>query len=119
MRKKELIPTIAIARIEQASMAAPPLESQADSVAEADDAIHDNSSSSDLDGCVQVAVRVRPMLPKEAGNTECVDVLRDAKQKDSYNVLQLGGNSGPKFTFDQVCCVISGYIKKRQCYKWS
>ena len=83
-------------------MALLPLESQVEPVAEVDDAIHDTSSSGDLDGCVQVAVRVRPMLPKEAGNTECVDVLRDAKQTGAYNVLQLGGNSGPKFTFDQV-----------------
>ena len=83
-------------------MAAPSLESQTESVAETDDAVQDHPSSGDLDGCVQVAVRVRPMLPKEAGNTECVDVLRGANQTDTYNVLQLGGNSGPKFTFDQV-----------------
>ena len=66
------------------------------------DAIHETNSSNDANGCVQVAVRVRPMLPKEAGSTECVDVLRTAINDDSCSVLQLGGSSGPKFTFDQV-----------------
>ena len=61
----------------------------------------ETANNNDLDGCVQVAVRVRPMLPKEAGNTECIDVLR-ASDSANYNVLQLGGSSGPKFTFDQV-----------------
>eukprot|EP00535_Pseudo-nitzschia_heimii_P002398 CAMPEP_0197194112 /NCGR_PEP_ID=MMETSP1423-20130617/28681_1 /TAXON_ID=476441 /ORGANISM="Pseudo-nitzschia heimii, Strain UNC1101" /LENGTH=1576 /DNA_ID=CAMNT_0042647483 /DNA_START=196 /DNA_END=4926 /DNA_ORIENTATION=- len=66
-----------------------------------------NNSNGISDGCVQVAVRVRPMLPKEAGSTECINVLGSSttKQGDSSsvsNVLQLGGSSGPKFTFDQV-----------------
>ena len=67
----------------------------------------DASNDPNSDGCVQVAVRVRPMLPSEAGNTECVGVFRSAPQDKGdgtgvLNVLQLGGSSGPKFTFDQV-----------------
>ena len=59
------------------------------------------------DDCsVQVAVRVRPMLPNEAGTTECIDILHtsiDQVEKGMVaNALQLGGSSGPKFTFDQV-----------------
>jgi kinesin family protein 4/21/27 len=48
---------------------------------------------------VQVAVRVRPMLPFEAGNTSCIEVLPNGHQE--YTVVRLGGTSGPKFTFDQ------------------
>lgn len=54
---------------------------------------------------VQVAVRVRPMLPQEAGNTECVEVLKSSsngKSPPSNNVVRLGGDSGPRFTFDEV-----------------
>ena len=68
------------------------------------DAVNDSNIAQDPDGCVQVAVRVRPMLPKEAGTTECIDVL-STKHGDNVikcNLLQLGGSSGPKFTFDQV-----------------
>lgn len=65
------------------------------------DAISENSGNDD--GSVQVAVRVRPMLPNEAGTTECIDVLCASEHADGCpNVLRLGGSSGPKFTFDQV-----------------
>ena len=57
-------------------------------------------SSEHDDSCVQVAVRVRPMLPHEAGNTLCIEVL-SSNAKHS-NVIRLGGASGPKFTFDEV-----------------
>eukprot|EP00536_Pseudo-nitzschia_multiseries_P000493 jgi/Psemu1/178938/e_gw1.6.175.1 len=40
------------------------------------------------------------MLPFEAGNTDCISVL--GANHAAPNVLQLGGSSGPKFTFDQV-----------------
>jgi hypothetical protein len=65
------------------------------------------AAAAGADGCVQVAVRVRPMLSKEAGTTECVDVLSAPPTNPSEsvgisNVLRLGGSSGPKFTFDQV-----------------
>ena len=58
-------------------------------------------SPSNNDGSsVQVAVRVRPMLPFEAGNTSCIEVLPNSNQE--YTVVRLGGTtSGPKFTFDQ------------------
>jgi predicted nuclease with TOPRIM domain len=75
---------------------------------------HRNSSNNIINnnhGCVQVAVRVRPMLPHEAGTTECVDVLQTADTNNNNNnntnaeicdVIRLGGVDGPKFTFDQV-----------------
>ena len=40
------------------------------------------------------------MLSQEAGNTICIDVL-SSKSVD-LNVVQLGGDTGPKFTFDEV-----------------
>ena len=83
-------------------------ESTADSglVNESGDVSYENNNEIS-DGCVQVAVRVRPMLPKEAGSTECINVLGTTSSKEGdnshvSNVLQLGGSSGPKFTFDQV-----------------
>lgn len=51
---------------------------------------------------VQVAVRIRPMLPHEAGNMQCVDVLKESPTSKTSTVIRLGGESGPKFTFDQV-----------------
>ncbi len=51
---------------------------------------------------VQVAVRVRPMLPHEAGNTSCIDVLKGPTSLPISTVIRLGGESGPAFTFDQV-----------------
>ena len=65
------------------------------------DAVSENSGNDDRS--VQVAVRVRPMLPNEAGTTECIDVLCASEHNAGCpNVLRLGGSSGPKFTFDQV-----------------
>mmetsp|Transcript_56214 Transcript_56214/g.136237 ORF Transcript_56214/g.136237 Transcript_56214/m.136237 type:complete len:1623 (+) Transcript_56214:225-5093(+) len=52
-------------------------------------------------GCVQVAVRVRPLLPHESGTTECVECLQSSVP-NKLNVVRLGGSTGPKFTFDQV-----------------
>ena len=88
------------------------LETKGDSTTEGScptgdaEGVNENNSNQDAHGCVQVAVRVRPMLPKEAGCTECIDVLRTSSNNgdndDIYNVLRLGGSSGPKFTFDQV-----------------
>lgn len=52
------------------------------------------------DSCVQVAVRVRPMLPQEAGNTQCVEVL--SSNSNDLNIIRLGGEQGPKFTFDEI-----------------
>eukprot|EP00934_Nitzschia_sp_Nitz4_P000480 Nitzschia sp. Nitz4//scaffold9_size221794//135611//140914//NITZ4_001364-RA/size221794-snap-gene-0.105-mRNA-1//1//CDS//3329561055//480//frame0 len=53
---------------------------------------------------VQVAVRVRPMLSHEVGNTTCIQVLKTAAHPTTHvsTVIRLGGDSGPKFTFDQV-----------------
>jgi Kinesin motor domain len=51
---------------------------------------------------VQVAVRIRPILPHEAGNTQCVDVLKESPTSKISTIVRLGGESGPKFTFDQV-----------------
>ena len=60
----------------------------------------DNNDDNDDNSCVQVAVRVRPMLPHEAGNTECVEVLSTNGQ--TMTVVRLGGKTGPKFAFDEV-----------------
>ena len=51
---------------------------------------------------VQVAVRIRPMLPHEAGNMSCVEVLKESSTSRISNVIRLGGEDGPTFTFDQV-----------------
>ncbi|CAJ1933764.1 unnamed protein product [Cylindrotheca closterium] len=59
-----------------------------------------DEGSSSNESSVQVAVRVRPMLSQEAGNTNCVDVL--SSNSIDLNVVQLGGGTGPKFTFDEV-----------------
>jgi kinesin family protein 4/21/27 len=40
------------------------------------------------------------MLPHEAGNTQCIEVLSSNSQDNS--IVRLGGASGPKFTFDEV-----------------
>jgi hypothetical protein len=49
---------------------------------------------------VQVAVRVRPLLAQEAGSDRCLQVLH--QHTHHATTLQLGGSSGPRFTFDQV-----------------
>ena len=51
---------------------------------------------------VQVAVRIRPMLPHEAGNMSCVEVLKESPTRRISTVIRLGGDDGPNFTFDQV-----------------
>ena len=52
--------------------------------------------------CVQVAVRIRPMLPAEAGSTPCIEALPSSVSQGTLTVVRLGGGSGPKFTFDEV-----------------
>ena len=52
--------------------------------------------------CVQVAVRIRPMLPTEEGSTQCIEALASNVSKGTLTVVRLGGESGPKFTFDEV-----------------
>lgn len=48
----------------------------------------------DTGSCVQVAVRVRPLLAMEAGSDRCLEVFQQS--------MQLGGHSGPLLTFDRV-----------------
>lgn len=48
----------------------------------------------DTSSCVQVAVRVRPLLAMEAGSDRCLEVFQQS--------IQLGGHSGPLLTFDRV-----------------
>lgn len=60
----------------------------------------DIAKSSDDSSCVQVAVRVRPLLPLEAGSGRCLQVL-EGSSKPYSTTIQLGGSSGPRFTFDQ------------------
>jgi kinesin family protein 4/21/27 len=40
------------------------------------------------------------MLPQEAGNTQCIEVL-SSNSKD-LTIIRLGGEQGPNFTFDEV-----------------
>jgi len=47
------------------------------------------------DDCVRVAVRVRPLTALEIGTERCVSVKAPA-------TVQIGGSSGPRFTFDRV-----------------
>jgi len=42
------------------------------------------------------------MLPHEAGNTQCVHVLKELPTNEISTIVRLGGESGPTFTFDQV-----------------
>jgi len=63
-------------------------------------ALSNGEGPSSNESSVQVAVRVRPMLSQEAGNTNCVDV--HSSNSVDLNVVQLGGVAGPKFTFDEV-----------------
>lgn len=55
----------------------------------------DDSSSSS--SCVQVAVRVRPLIALEGDDESCIQVFGA-----SSSSLQIGGSTGPRFTFDQV-----------------
>ena len=50
---------------------------------------------------VQVAVRVRPMLSHEAGSTNCIQVLKSSLDLEYTDMVRLGGESGPIFTFDE------------------
>ena len=45
---------------------------------------------------VQVAVRVRPFVPKETGATSCLDI------EPSQRTVQVGGKEGSCFTYDHV-----------------
>lgn len=72
------------------------------------DELHDDdpaplSNNNNGASSVQVAVRVRPMLPHEAGNTQCIEVLKSSSSPSSVaELIRLGGEAGPKFTFDQI-----------------
>lgn len=52
------------------------------------------SSSARDSSCVQVAVRIRPVLSWEKKECVCQVVQDDS--------IQIGGSSGPRFTFDRV-----------------
>lgn len=60
----------------------------------------------DPSSCVQVAVRVRPLLALEGDDECCVQVLRHSTShqgaKGPAISIQIGGASGPQYTFDQV-----------------
>jgi len=56
-----------------------------------------NAHNNDTDACcVQVAVRVRPLLPLEGDDETCVTVFSENKS------IQIGGGSHGRFTFDHV-----------------
>jgi Kinesin motor domain len=61
----------------------------------------DSHSTLDPSSCVQVAVRVRPLLALEGDDECCVQVLYNGT-KGPTNSIQIGGSSGPQYTFDQV-----------------
>ena len=61
----------------------------------------DSYSAKDPSSCVQVAVRVRPLLALEGDDASCVQVLRNGTQGPT-NSIQIGGSSGPQYTFDHV-----------------
>ena len=57
--------------------------------------------------CVQVAVRVRPLLALEGDDENCMQILQQtapsAATGDTTTAsIQVGGSAGPRFTFDQV-----------------
>lgn len=59
------------------------------------------AAPSDNGSSVQVAIRVRPMLPFEGGCTQCIEVLRNPAAGDKPNVIRIGGQKGPTFCFDE------------------
>jgi kinesin family protein 4/21/27 len=64
-----------------------------------------NVNKSSGASCVQVAVRVRPLLSSlESGCAHCVDVMHGAGDGITGNpsVIKIGGEAGPAFTFDEV-----------------
>ena len=59
----------------------------------------------DPSSCVQVAVRVRPLLALEGDDECCVQVFSTSHNDSNdptTNAIQIGGSSGPQYTFDQV-----------------
>jgi hypothetical protein len=56
----------------------------------------------DQGSAVQVAVRIRPFLPNEAGNDKCVEAHHSRKRssKDA-DLIQIGGDTGKSFVFDR------------------
>lgn len=54
--------------------------------------MNDNNNDDPRESCVQVAVRIRPLLGVE--DESCV--------QHHQNMIQIGGPSGPRFTFDNV-----------------
>jgi Kinesin motor domain len=54
--------------------------------------------------CVQVAVRVRPLLALEGDDENCLQVLPPYRNSGNRvpTAIQVGGPAGPQFTFDQV-----------------
>merc|ERR1719469_555145 len=92
----------------------------------------DGKSSETTSSSVQVAVRIRPLVPSESGSTKCVDVLASKSdtenesaalteneatnppKKKRYNVLRVGSVDGPSFTFDQV---LPGSTSQQEVYE--
>jgi Kinesin motor domain len=62
-----------------------------------------NNTPVDPSSCVQVAVRVRPLLSLEGDDECCVQVFRASHGSvDVTNSIQIGGSSGLQYTFDEV-----------------
>ena len=82
-------------------------------------AMHPEDSSPDARDvdpscCVQVAVRVRPLLALEGDDENCVQVLKSYSGNGHATAIQVGGPAGPQFTFDQVFSMASDQIQVYQ-----
>jgi Kinesin motor domain len=75
---------------------------QADEAGRDDVALIEPISVRDDASCVQVAVRVRPLITLEGDDESCVQVLHQSAGTSQATAIQVGGPSGPRFTFDQV-----------------
>jgi Kinesin motor domain len=75
---------------------------QTDVAGRDDEALIEPISVRDDASCVQVAVRVRPLITLEGDDESCVQVLHQSVGASHATAIQVGGPSGPRFTFDQV-----------------
>jgi hypothetical protein len=82
-----------------------PAEEKSSSATTANGSVTSNATPNiltrDEASCVQVAVRVRPVLALEGDDANCMEVQRPPGAKYAIGI-QVGGGGGPRFTFDQV-----------------
>lgn len=104
-------PTSSVSFSEDNNNAAVPLPKREDGAAATASATATNTTTARTDAsssCVQVAVRVRPLLAREGDDENCLQLLPTAHATATIGggggdtALQVGGSGGPRFTFDQV-----------------